>query len=632
MKFDMEADVSRKFIKDSNERSKAYGIKRNQKTSNKVLNDKELNDLIKENQELVYVANPFIEQLYDFVKKSHFIVILNDVNGCILNIIGNNDMLKKAFNSALVPGAYMGEEYIGTNGMGTCIYEGRPLQVSGDEHYIKKFHQWTCSGAPIRNPNDEIIGCIDLTGDKALVNSHTLGMVAAAANAIESMMKIRQYTESLSMNKNYLEAMMNSFQAAIFSADFDGNPKLINKNTSDMFGYGMEELKKSNVADIIVDWERIRDTVKNNDSIFREDVYVNLKVNKMEVNLSAYPINDKLGKPMEIAFVIKDVKKLRKHASRVMGSKAVYTFDKIIGEDEGFVKTIEFAKKIADSKSTVLIMGESGTGKEIFAQSIQNYSNRKNEPFVALNCGAIPKNLIESELFGYVGGAFTGAKQGGHPGKFEIADGGTILLDEIGEMPIDLQTRLLRVIEEGVVRRIGSSEEKPIDVRVIAATNKKLKEEVEKGNFRKDLYYRLNVLPLRLPPLKERAGDIPHLIEHFMKKKSHKLNKREVSIPEEYMNYLMEYEWPGNIRELENIVELIINTESLPSNIGAKSGMINRENDIMGEDITLDSMERLHIEKILKKHKGNITKTSNILGISRNTLYRKMEKYDINVQ
>lgn len=622
---------NRDFIKESNSRSKYYGIKKSQSKSNKLLNEKALNDLIKENQELIYVANPFIEQLYDFVKNSNFIVILNDVNGCILNIIGNHDMLKKAFNSALVPGAYMGEEYIGTNGMGTCIFEGRPLQVSGEEHYIKTFHKWTCSGAPIRNYNGDIIGCIDLTGDKELVNSHTLGMVAAAANAIESMMDIRHCNEKLSINKNYLEAIMNSFQAAIFSADFDGNPKLINENTSDMFGYDMEELKELNVSDIIVDWERIKKTVKNKDSVFQEDVYVNLKINKMEVNLSAYPINNKLGNPMEIVFVIKDVKKLRKHATRVMGSKAIYTFDKIIGEDNGFMKTIEFAKKIADSKSTVLIMGESGTGKEIFAQSIQNYSNRKNEPFVALNCGAIPKNLIESELFGYVGGAFTGAKQGGHPGKFEIADGGTILLDEIGEMPIDLQTRLLRVIEEGVVRRVGASDETPIDIRIIAATNKNLKEEVEKGNFRNDLYYRLNVLPLRLPSLRERSGDIPYLIEHFMKKKSHKLNKREVRIPEEYMNYLMEYEWPGNIRELENIVELIINTESLPSNIGSKIGKVHKGDEIMGDDITLDSMERLHIEKILKKYKGNITKTSIVLGISRNTLYRKMDKYDLKV-
>jgi len=175
---------------------------------------------------------------------------------------------------------------------------------------------------------------------------------------------------------------------------------------------------------------------------------------------------------------------------------------------------------VADSRSTILITGESGTGKEIFAQAIQNASPRRDEAFVVLNCGAIPYTLIESELFGYAEGAFTGAKRGGHPGKFEIADGGTLFLDEIGEMPLDMQTRLLRVIEEGTVMRVGDSREIPVDVRIIAATNKDLAAEVARGNFRMDLFYRLNVLPLHIPPLRERREDIPPLIEHCMSKLS----------------------------------------------------------------------------------------------------------------
>jgi transcriptional regulator with PAS, ATPase and Fis domain len=274
-------------------------------------------------------------------------------------------------------------------------------------------------------------------------------------------------------------------------------------------------------------------------------------------------------------------------------------------------------------------MGESGTGKEIFAQSIQNYSNRREEPFVALNCAAIPKNLIEAELFGYVEGAFTGAKQGGQPGKFEIADGGTIFLDEIGEMPYELQTRLLRVMEEGTIRRIGSTEEKPIDVRIIAATNRNLKEEVEKGNFRKDLYYRLNVLPIRLPSLRERKGDIPLFLEYFMERKSKKLNKRKVELSSEYMEYLKEYEWPGNIRELENLVELIINTETIPLNLNNKISIKNDKDAATSENMSLEELEHIHIKRALKKYGYNITHASNALGISRNTLYRKMEKYGI---
>jgi transcriptional regulator with PAS, ATPase and Fis domain len=321
---------------------------------------------------------------------------------------------------------------------------------------------------------------------------------------------------------------------------------------------------------------------------------------------------------------------LRRLANKVRGSLAVYTFDKIIGESPTFLQTVAFAKKIADSKSTILLMGESGTGKEVFAQSIQNYSNRRDEPFVALNCGAIPKNLIESELFGYVGGAFTGAKSEGHPGKFEIADGGTLFLDEIGEMPYELQTRLLRVIEEGTVRRIGGNREIPVDVRIIAATNKNLKGEVEKGNFRKDLYYRLNVLPLRLPPLRERKEDIPLLIDYFMERKSRRLNKKKVNVSASTMERLQNYGWAGNIRELENFVELIINTESIPGEISPETIVKSAASETK-KILSLAEVEELHIRSALEECSYNITRSAELLGISRNTLYRKLELYKIDV-
>ncbi|MEL7655491.1 MAG: sigma 54-interacting transcriptional regulator, partial [Bacillota bacterium] len=326
---------------------------------------------------------------------------------------------------------------------------------------------------------------------------------------------------------------------------------------------------------------------------------------------------------------------------RIMGRKAVYTFDKIIGKNEHFCQVVEFAKKIADSRSGILILGESGTGKELFAQAIHNYSDRREEPFVALNCGAIPKSLIESELFGYDEGAFTGAKTSGNPGKFEIADGGTIFLDEIGEMPLDMQTRLLRVIEEGTVSRVGSTKEFVVDVRIIAATNKDLKEEVEKGNFRKDLYYRLNVLPIILPRLSQRKDDIPILIEYFMNRISKKLNKNPYPITEEQMQKLMEYEWPGNIRELENFVELIINAQSLPIEMPQESLpsdrslalFLNQPNpsdlDSEEKDMPLSEVERQHIIRTLTKYHGNISLCAKALGVSRNTLYRSIETHGI---
>ncbi len=624
------ANRDRDFIRQSNERSKSYGIDPNQKKSKRILSQKELNSKITNNHTLISVSEPFINQLYSFVKDSEFLVILTDKEGCILNITGNEDMLQKAHDTWLVPGASMNEEDAGTNGMGTSIREGYPLQVTGREHILKILQKWTCSGAPIRDYEGKIIGCIDLTGSMELVNSHTLGMVAAAASAIEYMIRHTHCSNLHEKMERYLDTIINSLPSGIFTIDMDGGIVLANDYTYKILGYSSEEFSSIKGQDLFPDWERIVDRIKKGESIYQEDVYVNLATNKNEVNLSAYPVYGDGETPYEIVFVVKDVKKMRKLANKVTGSRAVYTFDKVIGEDLEFLKIIDFAKKVADSKSTVLILGESGTGKEIFAQSIQNDSNRKNEPFVALNCGAIPKNLIESELFGYEGGAFTGAKTEGQPGKFEIADGGTLFLDEIGEMPYELQTRLLRVIEEGNVRRVGGSVEIPVDVRIIAATNKNLREEVDKGNFRKDLYYRLNVLPLRLPPLRERPGDIPLLFDFFMKRKAKSLSKKTVEVPDYYMELLKNHSWPGNIRELENLVELIIITESLPT-YRFDSDIDSLLSTEIISDRTLEDIEADHINRILRKYEGNITLVSKKLGIGRNTLYRKIQKYNISV-
>lgn len=282
-----------------------------------------------------------------------------------------------------------------------------------------------------------------------------------------------------------------------------------------------------------------------------------------------------------------------------------------------------------------MITGESGTGKEIFAQAIHNLSSRRGKIFIAVNCGAIPSNLIESELLGYEEGAFTGAKKGGNAGKFELAHGGTIFLDEIGEMSLETQVRLLRVIEEGVVSRVGGSKQIPVDVRIIAATNKDLQEEVKKGSFRKDLFYRLNVLPLWLPPLRDRKEDIPILIDYYMTKVSKKLNKNKFKIDSTVMNKFMEYDWPGNIRELENVVELIVNTEKIPDYILKlhKTFVVGNnkvaEGSMNFESMKLEDVEKNHIIKVLKSFRGNISLAAKAMGIGRNTLYRKMEKYHI---
>ncbi len=437
--------------------------------------------------------------------------------------------------------------------------------------------------------------------------------------------KIKKYNDKLGLSKIYTHSIMNSISEGIMVTDLNGNINIVNKVILEMFGYNEEAFKIKKAYDLFVGWEDVINSIKDRNS-YSGDVVVNSKKNVLEYNLKVHSIYDSGTNLSSMVFVFKEVKRIRKQVDKIAKRQAIYTFDKIIGQNKRFVETIEFAKKISNSRSKILITGESGTGKEVFAQSIHNFANRREEPFIALNCGAIPKNLIESELFGYEEGAFTGAKRYGHPGKFELADRGTIFLDEIGAMPLELQTRLLRVIEEGVVSRIGSTKEMVIDVRIIAATNMDLADEMDSDNFRRDLYYRLNVLPLKLPPLRKRRDDIPILLDYFMTRMSKHINKKPVKLSKEYVNSLMEYNWPGNIRELENLIELILNTGSI-HNINISDKKVSRGNYIEEEkDFNLESLINNHIISTLEHFEGNITSTAKALGIGRNTLYRRLER------
>lgn len=631
--------VGKDYIIKSHDRCKKYNVKFEQMYSSKILSEKQLFHVMEINRELILAAAPIMSNIYDFVKGSNFFSILTDKEGCILNVIGDEDILSEAFSFKMIPGAYMNEENIGTNAMGTALAEKKPLQVSGEEHYIGAYHRWTCSASPIRDSEGNIIGVIDLTGYSESVHLHTLGMVVAAADAIQNELQSNAYKTNLLKEKRYYEAVQDSVLSGIIITSIDGKIIKANSSASDLFGYEQDSLKQMKANEIIKDWDRILKLIFEKKETFVDDVDVYSRKNKQQLNLHACIIKNDGEENSSILLIFNDVKKQRKQSLNIVGRHAIYTFDKIVGKDKDFLAVVNFAKKIADSRSNILILGDSGTGKELFAHSIHNYSPRSKEPFIVLNCGAIPRNLIESELFGYEEGAFTGAKAKGNPGKFEIADGGTIFLDEIGEMPIDLQTRLLRVIEEGTVCRIGSTQEKVVNVRIIAATNKDLKEEVQNGTFRKDLYYRLNVLPIRLPSLRERRGDIKLLVEYFMDKISKKLNKKSVFISAEEMEKLMNYDWPGNIRELENYIELVVNTESIPDINSMGLGKIDKKyiNNEVDEEIqnfessslSLKDIEREHIAKILDINNKNMTKTAQVLGIGRNTLYRKLKEHGI---
>ncbi len=604
-------------IENSHERCKLLNVSEDQIYSNKIISDIELQKKFAEKRKMILTAAPYMEQLINFVKGCNFFALLTDGEGCILNAMGDEKILSEAFHQKMIPGAYMNEESIGTNAMSVVIKTGEPVQLSGEAHYIKSYHKWTCSAAPIKDIDGYLIGVLDLTGYIEQVHPHTLGMVIAASNAIEEMIKIKELHKLQNTNNKHIKTIFNSMPVAIVTSDIDGNIKVYNNKAGDLFGIDNNSPKTITMNEIIQDWDTMKDIILSSET-YEHDINITSLYNSANCHLSANPIYNPIDNSVEIVCVLDEIKKVK--------TQAYYTFEKIIGKEENFVKIVHYAKKIADSKSTILILGESGTGKEVFAQAIHNFSVRRDSPFIAINCGAIPKQLMELELFGYEEGAYIGAKKGGNPGKFEQADGGTILFDEIGELPLDMQIKLQRVLQEGSITRIGSQKSIPVNVRVIAATNKDLKKEVEMERFRKDLYYRLNVLPLYLPPLRERKGDIKLLFHYFMKVICDSLGKKEVEVPKEYFKLMKNYNWPGNIRELENVVELMVNTETFPPEY------FSQESDKTvdaPENLDLTYVEREHLLKVLQKNNGNVTKTATDLGIQRNTLYSKMKKYNI---
>lgn len=329
-------------------------------------------------------------------------------------------------------------------------------------------------------------------------------------------------------------------------------------------------------------------------------------------------------------------------AASLVREERKYSLDGILGTSKAMTALKQKMQLVAATDSTILITGESGTGKELFARAIHEESHRKNGPFVAINCGAIPENLLESELFGYEEGAFTGASRGGKPGKFELANGGTIFLDEIGDMPMHLQVKLLRVLQEVKIERIGGVKPVWIDVRIIAATNCNLEEMIEKKEFRSDLFYRLSVIPFYIPPLRERKEDLILLLHHFLDKYNLILGKQITGFTQEVQRKMLAYPWQGNVRELENAVEYAVNIAT--SNVIDSSFLSNRVNDYFKQNpglttgeapLTLAELEKSAIEGALKKF-GNTRqakeKAAESLGMSRSTFYRKIKELGLNAK
>ena len=334
---------------------------------------------------------------------------------------------------------------------------------------------------------------------------------------------------------------------------------------------------------------------------------------------------------MERQTLLEEVRNLRSALD------AKYGFENIIGRSKALLGVLQLASRVAQRNSTVLVRGETGTGKELLARAIHHNSRRNSQPFVTINCGAIPAELLEAELFGYTRGAFTGA-QAAKPGRIELADGGTLFLDEIGELPLDMQVKLLRLLQHGELDKVGSTAPRTVDVRVIAATHRNLAAMIEDGTFREDLYYRLAVVPLELPPLRERKEDIPELVQHLFRKHKDKHDLPRLRLSPEVLPYLNAYRWPGNVRELENVVERLVVLSSgeevfaaeLPPEIATSTPRRDSFSlHLPDEGISLEGVERELLLRALERFDWNQTQAARYLDISRRTLIYRMEKHGL---
>ncbi|MBK5251672.1 MAG: sigma 54-interacting transcriptional regulator [Peptostreptococcaceae bacterium] len=425
----------------------------------------------------------------------------------------------------------------------------------------------------------------------------------------------------------YLDAIDDGISAC----DKDGNVTYINSSACSLLG-----VDKSKVIGKNLNHPPFKDTIlvqilKSKKTQMDFEYNLNYKGKPSHLMNSAYPVFDNDGNIMGAIDIFSRIKRSYQIASNMAGHRAIYEFNDFIGSGLALQNKINLAKEFSNINKNTLLEGESGTGKELFSQSIHNFSDRKSGPFVAINCANYPIDLFDSELFGYDEGAFTGAKKGGKSGKFELADGGTLFLDEIGEMPMQMQAKLLRAIETKQVTRLGSNKTITTDVRIIAATNRDLESMIEKKQFREDLYYRLKILYLKIPPLRERKEDIKELCEHFIEKINPEMEKPVSRLSDEALSLIRAYDWPGNIRQLENILSIAMFMSG--GGFLEKSHLIQAGLECTKK--TPDETKRLEDSSMdlllstLEENGYNIKQTSEVLGISRNTIYRKMKKYGI---
>ncbi len=574
---------------------------------------------------LVSAAKAHMRQLFEFLRGKGYIVMLFSADGHIISLLGDKDMISVAGALNINTGADYSERLIGTTAPGICLVRRMPVQVYKQEHYSRWSQEWCSSAAPIFNARHDLLGAINAANtDIRRHPAEILNLVQLAANGIGAEFSCRYLRKEYRKVSSHLGAVADCASDPLIIFDKTDTIIHINRNAQQILGGNAHKFVGRPAHDLIANYAAVKEGL-NAGREWAELHFSELsQAGALDAQLKALRTDSH-----ETLGIVGILQKQQKSMRTPVPVR--YGFRDFIFSSKPVARLIEDARHVADTEHTILIQGESGTGKEVLSQAIHQSSSRRNKPFVVINCAALPRELIQSELFGYESGSFTGAEKGGKAGKFELADGGTIFLDEIGDMPLEAQANLLRVLQEKKIVRIGGVRPREINVRVIAATNRELLQDVAAGRFRSDLFYRLCVINLRIPPLRDRREEIWTLMEYFVDKASGgNANLHKIRFSKQAKAALNAYAWPGNVRELENAVicflakmrDGIVTLNELPPQVTSAK----EETPLKPVD-DLRAAERRTIEKVMLECSGHISNAAKLLGTSRSTLYRKLKIY-----
>jgi transcriptional regulator of acetoin/glycerol metabolism len=569
-------------------------------------------------RELLAASDRLFAITADLFADSHSVLLLTNQDGIILKAAGDLRTLAAAEKIHLTIGGDWREGHAGTNGIGTAIATREPTYIHASEHFCEGIKSWSCAAAPICEPGTgKVIGVLDISGPPSTYQINNLTLAVTAARQIEMVLAEQAAREHMRLLSFCLQQLSSSDATGMIAIDRSG--RLVHTTGKMTLPVGIgERFPGMDENSAVEEW-----------------------AHRLPAGLSAEWFNPVVVEGNTIGAMLVVPARSRSVAARVAQRSGEADpqrncFAQIQGQSTAMLAALHRGRQLACRRVPVLIEGETGVGKELFARAIHG-EEAGGGPFVAYNCGAASKELIASELFGHVRGAFTGATTEGRAGRFELAHGGTLCLDEIGEMPLELQPVLLRALEEGVVYRLGDTQPRHVDVRLLAMTNRNLREEVEAGHFRRDLYYRISVTRIRIPPLRERDIDIDLLVEYFNRRLAQRHGVVERQLSPEIMAALRAYSWPGNVREMRNVIENLLLTSSeaavsldeLPAEILDETATAGVMRPVHEEAGSLEETERLAIARAVHSAHGNLTQAARSLGVSRSTLYRKLELYQL---